>query len=99
MQVSRIKRISKINRDACVTAAYNVIDSLSGDWKLSKDLKSLVETSDVDENGFASDYGMLYFTVDSEIVAFPDFMVGEGVVLLGSLGNSYTLDYETPVAA
>lgn len=99
MEATRIDRISKSLRDDVVTAAYLAIDTLDGEWKLSKDLKTVTDTNDVDEYGYPSVYGMLYFKSGAEIIAVPDFYVGESALLIGSLGNAYTLDYETPVAA
>jgi hypothetical protein len=80
-----IKRMTSTLKAEAVTAAAKV--DLYG-YTISSDLKTII-----DDDGF---YPMLYFLCGEEVIAVPDFYIGEdGVSLTGSRGGNYELRGET----
>lgn len=87
MTATMITRMSKTLKAEAVTAAskLNLID-----YVVSSDGRTI---EDVVDGGF---YPVLYFRNGDEVIAVPDFYIGEdSVSFTGSKGGEYTLVNET----
>lgn len=88
-----INRMSGTLKAEAVTAANTLY--LPG-YTISADLKRIV--CDEDQDG--SFYPMLYFRNGEEVIAVPEFYIGEeGVSFTGSRGGDYELNGEALVEA
>lgn len=90
---TQIQRFSKTIKMELHSAASQI--ELDG-YTISADYMTITCDEDTD-GGF---YGMLYFRSGEEVIAVPDFYLGEeGVTLTGSKGGEYELNGEKVEAA
>lgn len=83
-----VKRMTKSIKAEAVTAVNNLIIVLDS-YKVSSDLTRIYD----EDGGF---YPMMYFRSGSEVIAVPEFYIGEDSIgFTGSQGNDYTLFGET----
>lgn len=89
MTATLISRMTKNAKSEMAAAAAQI--DLEG-YTISADYMTI--TCDEDQDG--SFYGILYYRNGSEVIAVPDFYIGEeDVSLTGSKGGEYTLSGET----
>lgn len=90
---TQIQRFSKNIKAQMHTAASKI--ELDG-YTISADYLTI--TCDEDDDG--SFYGMVYYRSGDELIAVPDFYIGEtNISLVGSRGGEYILNDETVEAA